>query len=127
MKTIRIYCKRCTIKLTDNLIEVEEKNVREEYNVDAISKNSFAVINFNETKQLIVALDDYYLVNHPDTNRFHGCCGSSTFEFNKLCKNGHEVAKEISDCWLPHYIEFDLDKIIIKEIISDYEFKIITF
>jgi len=127
MRTIRIYCKNCNSKLTDNLIEVEEKNVRDEENVDAISKNSFALINFNAKKQFIVALDGYHLVNHPDTNRFHGCCGSSTFEFNKLCNNGHEVAKEISDCWLPHYIEFDLDKIIAKEIISDHEFKIINF
>lgn len=127
MKTIRIYCKKCNINLTDNLIEVEEENVRYEDNVDAISKNSFAITTFDEKQQLIVAIDQYHLDNHPDYGRFHGCCGSSTFEFNKLCKNGHEVAKEISDCWLPHYIEFDLDKIIIKEIISDYEFKIITF
>ena len=126
MKTIRIYCKKCHLNLTDNLVEVDEKNIREEDNVEAINKNSFSVTTANGRKQLIVALDGYYLINHPDQNRFHGCCGSSGSDgLNKLCANGHEVATEVSDCWLPHYIEFDLDKVIVKEIISDYNYKII--
>lgn len=128
MKTVRVYCKKCNHKLTENLFEVDEKSIRDEDNENAIDKNSFSLITDNDQKQFIVALDDYHLVNHPDRKRFQGCCGSSGSDgLNKLCANGHEVAKEISDCWLSHYIEFDLDKVIVKEIISDYGYKIIKF
>ncbi len=128
MKTVRIYCKKCHLNLTENLVEVDEKNIREEDNENAIDVNCFSVTTANGQKQFIVAVDDYHLVNHPDRKRFQGCCGSAgSYGLNKLCANGHEVATEISDCWVPHYIEFDLDKVIVKEIISDYEYKVITF
>lgn len=119
MRTVRIYCKKCHAKLTEDLVEVEEQNLRWEENVDAIQKNSFSVTTENGRKQCIVALDDYHLVEHPDARRFQGCCGSAGSDGpNKLCMNGHEVATEVSDCWLSHYIGFDLDAITVKEVIS---------
>lgn len=128
MKTVRIYCRKCHLNLTENLIEVDENILREQENEDAIDKNCFSINTANDRKQFIVAIDKYYLIDHTDSKRFQGCCGSmGSNGHNKLCANGHEVATEISDCWLPHYIEFDLDKVIVKEIKSEYEFKIITF
>ncbi|WP_312078284.1 hypothetical protein [Chryseobacterium sp.] len=38
-------------------------------------------------------------------------------ELNKLCKNGHEVATEISDCCTSIYLHFSLDHVVIKEIL----------
>lgn len=128
MRTIKVYCKKCYVSVTSNLIEVHEEHLKEEVNQNTIDFNSFSVTTVRGIKQIIVAVDDYHLVNHHDKKRFQGCCGSSGLDgLNKLCANGHELATEVSDCWLPHYIAFDLNKVIVKEIISDYKYKIVKF
>jgi hypothetical protein len=128
MKTIRIYCKICKSKLTDELFEVNSNSLKLYDNVDAIEKNKFSILTENNNKELVVAIETYYLKNHRFISRFSGCCGSSGLDgMNKTCENGHEVATEISDCWTPHYIIFNLDKIVVKEVIDDYKVKIISF
>ena len=128
MRTIRIYCKICKSKLTDELSEVNEDLLKLYDNVDAIEKNKFSIMTENDKKELLVAIGLYYLKNHKFISRFNGCCGSSGLDgMNKTCENGHEVATEVSDCWTPHYISFNLDKIVVKEFINDYKVKIINF
>ncbi|SEN93626.1 hypothetical protein SAMN05444671_2495 [Flavobacterium sp. CF108] len=129
MKTIRIYCKKCKEQLTQNLVETESKHLRFEDGTRAINSGKFSIYeNENNVKEVIVAIEDYELRNHKDLRRFTGCCGSSgTDGMNKTCKNGHEVATEVSDCWTPHYINFDLNNIIIKEVIDDYNLRIMKF
>lgn len=127
MKTIKIYCKICNVKLTDKLEEIDESTLN--FNDDgkpAIAKDKFSVHTENGKKELIVAIDTYFLKDHKDRMRFTGCCGSSGFDgMNKTCINGHEVATEVSDCYTPHYIGFDLKNVIIKEVIDDYNLKAI--
>ncbi|WP_343616684.1 hypothetical protein [Flavobacterium sp.] len=119
MKTIKIYCKECEIELTSELTEFPETNLHwEDYDQSIIEKGKFSFLkNTGSNKEsIVVAIDDYNLVNHSDNYRFYGCCGSDgTNGLNKLCVNGHEVATEFSDCWTGHYIEFDDDKVIIEE------------
>lgn len=65
--------------------------------------------------------------NHPETRRFQGCCGSSgAGGLNKVCANGHEVATEFSDCYMPHYIVFDRESVVIKQKMNDYDYQQIT-
>lgn len=126
MKTIKIYCKICGSKLTDDLNEISESNLKWEDGVSIMQKNRYAFYKNEITLQnnILTAIDDYYLKNHPEGNRFSGCCGSSMYNsLNKTCKNGHEVATEISDCYTSHYIEFDCDKTTIKVKIDDYNYK----
>lgn len=115
MRTIKIYCKECEIELTSELIET---NLLFDYDFDIMGEHHFYV-QHNETsniKSIIVAINDHNLKDHHDTRRFQGCCGSSGLDgMNKLCRNGHEVATEFSDCWTDNYIEFNSDKVIIKE------------
>lgn len=128
MKIIKIYCKICGYKLIEELIEISVSNLRWEDNTTIMGKNKYVFFKSETSQQdnILVAIDDYYLKNHSDTKRFTGCCGSSSFNsFNKICKNGHEVATEISDCWTAHYIEFDWNKIIVKEKLDDYNYKIL--
>jgi hypothetical protein len=33
---------------------------------------------------------------------------------NKLCANGHEIATEKSDCWMPTAVIFEKEKTILK-------------
>ena len=127
MKTIKIYCKKCGCKLTDELIEITESYLRWEENTAIMQKKVCVFLKLNNTTgRYFVVIDDYYLKNHSDTNIFSGCCGSSSFNsLNKTCKNGHEVATEISDCWTAHYIELDWNKITVKEKTDDYNYKIL--
>lgn len=129
MKTIRIYCKKCNEKLTDDLYEIDSNKLRFEDRVSAIDSGKFSIWkNMNDVKELIVAIEHYKLINHKDFRRFAGCCGSSGIDgMNKTCKNGHEVATEVSDCWTSHAIFFNLDKVIVKEIIDDYNVITIKF
>lgn len=122
MRTIKIYCKVCNLKLTDELIEVGQDSLRHDDGISAIEENKFSVITEDfKKKELIVKINDYYLKNHKNRNRFSGCCGSAGLDgMNKTCQNGHEVATEMSDCYMPHYIVFDLDKIVIKGKKDDY-------
>lgn len=118
MRTIKIYCRECEIDLTQELLEISEMNLCWDENKDIMPKNNFSIFINKQTnkKSIMVAIDSYNLKDHSDKSRFMGCCGSSNFNsLNKLCHCGNEVASEISDCWLSHYIEFDLSKVIGKE------------
>jgi len=126
MKTIKIYCKTCNVKLTDELEEIHESTLAFNDGKAAIAKDKFSVHTENGNKELIVAIDSYFLKDHKDIGRFTGCCGSSGLDgMNKTCINGHEVATEVSDCYTPHYIGFNLKKVIIKEVKDNYNLKTI--
>jgi len=46
--------------------------------------------------------------HHPDSQRLHGCCGLHGCSGpNTVCRNGHEVGTERSDCWMPHGLWLD--------------------
>jgi hypothetical protein len=129
MRIIKIYCKKCNAKLTDELQEMDSSLLRSVDNSPIIDKNKFAIQHNDEfLKGIIVAIDNYYLMNHKDKNRFSGCCGSSGSDgMNKTCSNGHEVATEFSDCYLPHGITFNFDRVIVKEKMDDYNYVKINF
>ena len=118
MKTIKIYCKICGCKLTEELIEIPVSSLSWVYVTPLMQKNKYVLCKSKRTLQnnVLVANDQYYLKDHSDESRFNGCCGSNGFRgLNKICENGHEVATEITDCGTAHYTEFDLMKVIIKE------------
>lgn len=124
MRTIKIYCKICGIAVTEPLLEINQNSLRMEDATDALQKGQFAVTTFNDAAELMICIEEGYLKNHPDPVKFQGCCGSSGIDgLNKLCNNGHEVATEFSDCYMPHYVQFDLDSIMIKQRINDYDYK----
>jgi hypothetical protein len=50
--------------------------------------------------------------SHPDINRLNGCCGYDGMNgINIVCKKGHEIGTEHSDCWMPHYIHIPPEKV----------------
>ncbi len=121
-----MYCKKCNLKLTDELYEVHKSALRFDDGTDMIEKNKYSVITneCNKQKELVIAVDDYYFKNHEDSRRFTGCCGSSGMDgMNKVCTNGHEVATEFSDCYMSHYISVNMENVLIKEVSNTYEIK----
>jgi hypothetical protein len=125
---IKIYCKECGSKLTDELTAIPESLLCWEDGQAIMPKNNFSFFynKMSGTDSIMVAIDQYHLKDHPDQSRFYGCCGSSGLDgLNKLCVNGHEVATEVSDCFTNHYIDFDNNKVVVKEKIDDYTYKIV--
>ena len=128
MRTIKIYCKKCGVQLTDLLEEVNSNVLRFEDGVEMIDKNKFSINSneYNKVKELVIAIADYYFKDHTDKRRFSGCCGSSGSDgMNKTCSNGHEVATEFSDCYMPHYISVTIENVLIKDLTDTYEVRTI--
>ncbi len=126
MRTLIVYCKKCKVSLTGPLVEISEQSLRLGDGQDALEKGQISMSIWDK-KQVVIALGEGLLNSHSDIYRFQGCCGSGGMDgLNKLCSNGHEVATEFSDCYMPHYIAFDTDKITVKEKISDYDSKTVV-
>jgi hypothetical protein len=55
-------------------------------------------------KRVLVNLADLVgTKHHTDAHRLNGCCGHDGLDGpNVTCEQGHEVATEKSDCWMPH-------------------------
>lgn len=116
MKNIQLLCKFCRVELTEVLNVVSESQLKWRWGYDILEEKD-AIVYLNQKNSVVTNLDDEKLIDHSDSRRFSGCCGSSgSSGINKLCKNGHEVATETSDCCTSMYLHFSLDHIIIKEI-----------
>ena len=112
MENIQLLCKSCRVELTDVLNVVPESQLKWNWGYD-ILEDGEAVVHLDSKNFVLTNLNDEKLIDHDDFRRFSGCCGSSGSNgMNKLCKNGHEVATEISDCCTSTYLHFSLDRII---------------
>jgi len=115
MKTIKLYCKKCSVALTNDLTEISNSEIVWKEEGNSIPENRYIDSLDNGRANILVAINTYLLKDNP-INRNFGCCGNSNEEsYNKTCANGHEVATRIDDCFTGFYIEFDLKKIVIKE------------
>jgi hypothetical protein len=115
MKTIKIYCRTCKIKLTEELLEISENEIYFPDNAEAVPEGRFVLFNNNSVLSILVNRKQDLLKNHSDSYRFHGCCGSDGLNgYNKVCSNNHEVATEFSDCYTSYYIEFSLKNTLVK-------------
>lgn len=54
--------------------------------------------------------------HHSDPRRLNGCCGLDGMDGkNILCRNGHEIGTERSDCWTSHFLWLDPRSVVMKE------------
>ncbi|MBY0486264.1 MAG: hypothetical protein K2P85_03600 [Flavobacteriaceae bacterium] len=115
METIKLYCKKCSVALTNDLTKISDSEITWLDERNSIPENRYLISSESDKATLLLAIDTYLLKDNP-INRDCGCCGNSNNgSYNKICANGHEVATRIDDCFTGFYIEFDLNKIIIKE------------
>jgi hypothetical protein len=118
--TMKVYCKVCNLPLTNFLKNYAGDSFGEASEQPFVQKGFYTVSNgdfFTGTEGcLIVNVEDMInTVNHTITGRLNGCCGLDGCDGpNKMCINGHEVATEKSDCWMPMAIIFEKEKTILK-------------
>jgi hypothetical protein len=65
-------------------------------------------------------LDKRNLFNHPDLQRFAGCCGPGLEgEPNLICQCKQEIGREIKDCMTPYFIK--IIKAKVYEVRDDWQ------
>jgi hypothetical protein len=119
-KTMKVYCKTCGLPLTNELTEYTGKSFGEAEEQPFVQKGSYTISDGNfftgTVGNVIANVEDMVnIIDHFNKGRLNGCCGlDGTDGINKLCANGHEVATEKSDCWMPTAVIFEKEKIILK-------------
>jgi hypothetical protein len=115
-----VYCKECGLPLTQELKEYTGKILGLGDGQDLIQRGYYAFScnnNYTDTEKKI-AINTKDLINtknHSNPSRLNGCCGLDGGDGpNKICLNGHEVATEKSDCWMPHEVLFENEKTYMK-------------
>jgi hypothetical protein len=117
---MKVYCKTCALAVTKDLVLYKGKSFGEADSQDYIQSGFYAIsdgVYFTKTKNFVIVnvSDILNIKNHSNGSRLNGCCGLDGCDGpNKVCMNGHEVATEKSDCWMPHAMIFEKDKTILK-------------
>lgn len=122
MKKIKIYCKRCYISLSNELVEVNESELSFNDCSNLLPENSFIYwdnpeIVIPNNVNLFTTENSVNLKNSKNINKHFGCCGFSNLEFlNQVCPNCYnKLAIIFSDCWWSHFIAFDISQIVVKD------------
>lgn len=119
-KVMKVYCKTCNLPLTNEVKLYEGKSFGKADKQPFIQAGFYTVSDdgfFSDTKgDIIINVGDMInTIDHTDEERLTGCCGLAGLDgANKMCVNGHEVATEKSDCWMPRAVIFEKEKTILK-------------
>ncbi|MEO7141827.1 MAG: hypothetical protein ABIY51_16260 [Ferruginibacter sp.] len=116
---MKVFCKECNLPLTNELMHYTGKSFGLADGQHFIQKGFYTISDgdfFTGTNgSVIINNDDQVnIINHTNPSKLSGCCGLDGTRGNKTCANGHEMATEYSDCWMPFAVVFEKEKIIIK-------------
>lgn len=118
---MRIYCKQCGLKLSAELEILGDLSLLNEKDQEEFIPQGFYCISdgsfftHSEGAVIVNLCDEANLLIHEDPKRSSGCCGmSGSNGMNRVCRNGHEVATEWSDCWMPHALLFDPSRVELR-------------
>jgi hypothetical protein len=105
-------CRACALPLTPRLRLLTDRSALNGQDGEPyLPRGTFTVSegDFGPAGEFVVHLDDLVEVEyHPDPRRHNGCCGLDGCDgMNRICREGHEVATECSDCWMAHGARLD--------------------
>ncbi len=117
---MKLYCKVCELELSNEIIPLPS-DMEPVYKdkTDVLPQGFYYTSDerpIEDSKGWIYThLKD--IINakyHPEKSS--GCCGMDGLDgMNLLCLNGHEFATEVSDCWTPHFVKIEPEKVIKME------------
>ncbi len=112
-------CKKCEVKISNPLVgpigpskmNYEDEKPHVEIGYYGIVDENFRIEFKNE---FIINLEDKINVKYTnDPKKTNGCCGyDGTDGMNTLCINGHEIGTECSDCWMPHGLVLNRERVV---------------
>jgi hypothetical protein len=111
-----LFCRKCNISVSNQLQELTDTTLLNEKDGEPHIPKGYYIISdggyYTSTEgKLIINISDLInCKNHRDKRRLGGCCGLDGLDGpNKVCRNGHEIGTERSDCWLAHAFLFEID------------------
>ncbi|MBX3007638.1 MAG: hypothetical protein KF816_06375 [Melioribacteraceae bacterium] len=109
---MRYKCSSCGTIITKELKLLTDKNLISVVDGEDLIPSGYFMIcdgtyfSASFTTRIIINKND--MINskrHYDENRFCGCCGQDgSAGPNIICVNNHDIATELSDCWMSHGI-----------------------
>lgn len=120
---MRLTCRTCGAVLTTELARLDDVSLLSAIDGEPrISGGFFHVApdsDFAAERDggIIVNLEDLTGAQHAKDGRpYNGCCGVDGCDgLNLVCPSGHDVATEMSDCWMPHCAVFQPGLVDLKE------------
>lgn len=120
---MKLVCKKCDEIVTQDLDVLKDEACLCEEDAKEYLPQGFYIVSKgeynpeNEGDYLLNLRDLLNLKHTTDLTRLNGCCGLDGLDgYNLLCKNGHEIGTERSDCWMPHYAIIDNGKVKMDQI-----------
>jgi len=112
VRHMKFFCSNCNVLLADSLEEVNSPIEWPEFepgqDIHLVGKGFFRISDGDEWlgQEGDYILNRSNLENIVENKNWHmGCCGSDGSEgINISCTNGHDIATEISECYLTKYI-----------------------
>ena len=104
---MKLICQNCKVEISKQVTELKNFNLLTDNNGQDYIPEGFFIV---KTKgSIIINIKDLINSNyHPNRSRLNGCCGYDGCEgVNRICINNHEIGTEMSDCWMPHYLELN--------------------
>ena len=117
---MKVYCKTCGIAVTKEIQLYTGKSFGEADEQPFIQPGYYVISDGNfftgSAGYIIGNIDDLQNTKqHYDRSRLNGCCGLDGCDGpNTICVNGHEIATEKSDCWMPFAVIFEKGKTVLK-------------
>ena len=115
-----LVCRSCMIPITKPIVELQDKSrINFEDKDDLVPQGFFVICDESLSRyvgvdigQIFINLKDViHTKYHPDSSRSNGCCGHDGCDgINVICENGHEIGTENSDCWMPHCLIVEKDR-----------------
>jgi hypothetical protein len=109
-----LCCRECRAPVTLPIVELTDRSQISGADGQPILPRGFFVFHEgNEyAGEVAVHLEDVVALEYfPDGRGLTGCCGPMGDAINRMCREGHGVAAECSECWLPHGMHFSLDRV----------------
>jgi hypothetical protein len=121
--TMILRCAVCNILISNKVVQIQNLSIlTEDDGKDHIQKGFYRIATaeddvIRDEGEFILNIADVINTRyHEQANRLCGCCGKDGLGgINIVCKNGHEIGTECSDCWMPHYIHIPGDKVELIE------------
>jgi hypothetical protein len=121
MDTLYLACKHCGIRVSNFLEQSRQQWSWTEFNQMTEQKlvQSGYYVRNNHRNYILNLADKRNLSNHPDLDRFNGCCGPGfEGEPNLICSCKKEIGREVSDCSSPYLIY--VNKAVVYEVTDDW-------
>ena len=116
---MKFLCRSCQIEVTKELVELTDLTLLNTTDGQPYIPEGYYLVSdgkyFYQTEgHIFINKNDLIHSDyHSDQSRLNGCCGYDGCDgMNRVCSKNHEIATERSDCWMPHSVAFEPERVM---------------